>query len=411
MTIVEFYDKVSLENIAGALLCNADKIVLIGDNRSRMEKSKHLYDSILQKRGIDTDISYISINRNNLQGIVDVLSRLVISDEELIFDLTGGDDLYLVAIGIIMNKYEGRVKCHRFNFYNDTLYDCDADGTVCATLPFFISAEENIAMYGGMIVTDTNKPLHTKIWNFDNELDADIETMWNICKRNAEIWNSRTNLLGFLCDSIDLDEGLSFSADDAVICAKLKKKKVSLSDFNRFLHEISNHGLINQLNTDVGTSFVFKNSDIKRCLTVSGQVLELLIANRMRNLCDEEGKPIYNQVLVGVCIDWDRSDDENRYRTINEIDILAMKGAIPVFISCKNGVFDENELYKLNTVAEHFGDKYAKKVIVSTRLDKFGLKSDYLRARMGDMKIRCIDNITNISDKQLNSMLEHLWLN
>ena len=43
MTIIEFYDKTSLDNIAGALLCNADHIILIGDNRKKMEKSKVAY--------------------------------------------------------------------------------------------------------------------------------------------------------------------------------------------------------------------------------------------------------------------------------------------------------------------------------------------------------------------------------
>ena len=50
MTIIEFYDKTSLDNIAGALLCEVDHIVLIGDNRGKMAESKVIYDKILQGR-------------------------------------------------------------------------------------------------------------------------------------------------------------------------------------------------------------------------------------------------------------------------------------------------------------------------------------------------------------------------
>ena len=93
MTIIEFYDKTSLDNIAGALLCEVDHIILIGDNRSKMEASKAIYDKILQSRGKNTTISYISINRNKLSAIIKVLTKLISNDESYIFDLTGGDDL------------------------------------------------------------------------------------------------------------------------------------------------------------------------------------------------------------------------------------------------------------------------------------------------------------------------------
>ena len=411
MTIIEFYDKVSLENIAGALLCKADRIILVGDNRSRMEKSKKLYDSILRNRGINTEISYLSINRNNLQNIVEVLTHTISSGEEYIFDLTGGDDLYLVAIGIIMNRFEGRIQCHRFNFHNNVLYDCDADGNVCSTAPFMISAEENIAMYGGILVYDEEQVLHTFKWEFNEDFNGDVEFLWDMCRRSVGLWNLLTGMLGSMCETIRLKENLNFCANDDVISSTLSKTDFDLGDFNKFLRELENHGVISSLNTDVGTSFVFKNKQIRKCITMPGQILELIIAKRMKELNDKDGNPLYHQVIVGAVIDWDRTDEENKYRTINEIDILAMRGAIPIFISCKNGAFDENELYKLSTVADKFGDKYAKKVLVSTKLDKFGLKSDYLRARMADMGIKCIDNITTISDDNLNNMLKALWLN
>ena len=119
MTIIEFYDKVAIENIAGAMLCNADKIILVGDSESRMKKSRRVYQTILDNRGVNTTVSYYCINRNNLQNIVSVLTQIVENDNSCIFDLTGGEDLYLVAVGIVMNKFDGKIHCHRFNFINN----------------------------------------------------------------------------------------------------------------------------------------------------------------------------------------------------------------------------------------------------------------------------------------------------
>lgn len=411
MTIIEFYDKVAIENIAGAMLCNADKIILVGDSESRMKKSRQVYQTILDNRGVNTTVSYYCINRNNLQNIVSVLTQIVENDNSCIFDLTGGEDLYLVAVGIVMNKFDGKIHCHRFNFINNVLYDCDADGKVCSTLPFVISVDENVSMYGGKIVRDSSQPLHTYGWNLDEDFSGDIELMWEICKRNTGLWNLNTAILGSLCDKLESEEQLDFDLDKSLIMPELEKKKIYFSEYVDFLAELSQLGLIYLTKINDGIAFVFKNSQIKRCLTLPGQILELIIASRMKRVKDADGSPLYHDVTVGAVIDWDQTDEANRYRTINEIDILAMKGAIPIFISCKNGNFDENELYKLSTVADRFGDKYAKKVLVATKLDKFGVKSDYLRARMNDMHIRCIENITNANHSQFEAILRSLWFN
>ena len=48
---------------------------------------------------------------------------------------------------------------------------------------------------------------------------------------------------------------------------------------------------------------------------------------------------------------------------------MSLKGLIPIFISCKSGKMTEKNtlhaLYELDTVANRFGGKYAKKVLVA----------------------------------------------
>ena len=76
---------------------------------------------------------------------------------------------------------------------------------------------------------------------------------------------------------------------------------------------------------------------------------------------------------VPLCVsigDWDGRDLEHpgNVQTTNELDVILTVGMVPVFISCKNGGIDSDELYKLETVSEEFGGKYAKKVLVATDL-------------------------------------------
>ena len=152
MTIVEFYDKTAIENVAGALLCAPDRVILVGDNHKHMDKSIADYRAVLAQRGIRTSFFCKPVNRNNLGSILSALEQIVCEDSDCIFDLTGGEDLYLVAVGMILQKYGKTVQCHRFNFKNNCLTDCDADGRLCSTRPFAISVEENIRIYGGELV-------------------------------------------------------------------------------------------------------------------------------------------------------------------------------------------------------------------------------------------------------------------
>ena len=85
-----------------------------------------------------------------------------------------------------------------------------------------------------------------------------------------------------------------------------------------------------------------------------------------------------------------------------------MKGLVAFFISCKNGSVGDDELYKLNTVAERFGGKYAKKVLVSTEIDALGRTSEYIRARMKDMNIRSIDNVDEMPDDAFEKELKNI---
>ena len=410
MTIIEFYDKTSLDNIAGALLCNADHIILIGDNRKKMEKSKVVYEGILQGRGKNTTISYISVNRNKLSAIVKVLTNLISKDESYVFDLTGGDDLCLVAVGVLMETFGDRIQCHRFNFKNNTIYDCDANGNLCATLPFKLSIDECISIYGGSVVRDEKMPLHTFGWRLEGDFIDDVDIMWDMCRRDVGLWNIRTAILGSACELADIGESMEYRSDVEVFHTVLQNKKLDFYQYKEFLIGLEKSSLISSLNIGEQVSFTFKNDQVKRCLTLPGQILELAVATKMRAILTDEGEPLYQDINVGVVIDWDTEEEDEAYRTINEIDVLAMKDMIPVFISCKNGNFDENELYKLNTVAERFGGKYAKKVLVATKLDKFGLKSDFLKARMRDMDIKYIENLANMTDSEIEQALRFLWL-
>ena len=148
---------------------------------------------------------------------------------------------------------------------------------------------------------------------------------------------------------------------------------------------LSNAGLIHNLKQkDSCFTFDFKSIDVKHCLIKQGVLLELFITNTVFSI-KEDGQPVYNDVMMGVQIDWDGVKSQIAYTEVkNEIDVIAMKGLRPVFISCKNGKFTDEELFKFSTVAEEFGGKYVKKVLVTNYFsskDNPEIKDDILQKR------------------------------
>ncbi len=400
MTIIEFFDKNSIENIAGALLCRPERVVFVGDKRTMIEKSMQVYSRILGEKGISSELIYKAVNKNVLRETVSALEGLLNTYGDCVFDVSGGEELYLVALGILMERYGNRVQCHRFNFTSGKISDIDADGTVAKTEGSEISVEDNINIYGGVITgsLDANEYL-------DGEFADDLENMWRICRNNAREWNAHTASMGAFLERLGLSGSLFVSFDRGLAEQVLEGTRIKFAFVNRIMLDLQKYGLIIAFSSGNRVSFAFKNHRVRKCLTVAGQVLELIVTSRLRGLKNKKGKYLYNDIKTGVGIDWDGCDENDEVRTLNEIDVIAMQGLTPIFISCKNGDFDMEELYKLNTVSERFGGKYAKKVLITTELEKLSNK-EHLKARIEDMGIICIENADEMSDDEFEMALK-----
>ena len=410
MTVIEFFDKNPLENMASALLFAPDKVIFIGDSRKQMQAAIEQYNTVLEKRGQNTLLSYKSVTKNNLQEIVSKLTELIEEHGELVFDLTGGKDLYLVAVGIIMERFRGRVQCHRINIPYNRILDCDGDGKALTTDNYAITVQENIALCGGEIIRSKREGGYTYDWDFSEEFCRDVEKLWSICKKNERSWNHQISTLAAITRYFRQPENtLTLTFERAKVTSTLAAQGFRFYLSDSLLQELEAKGLILDLKTEDTVSFTFKNLQIKKCLTTAGQVLELLIATRMRSLMKEDGTPVYQDVRTGVVSDWDRIDAPEEVRTQNEVDVIAMCGLIPVFISCKNGTVDTGELYKLNTVAQIFGQHYGKKVLIASDLDLSGDNARYIEARADDMDIKIVTDLDSLSMDELDCVLRSLW--
>ncbi len=404
MTVIEFFDRESaVENIASALICKPERVVFIGSNAKRMKKSIENYKTVLDGRGINVDFSFKSVSRNNLGAIIAAIESVISESGECKIDINGGDELFLVAVGVLLEKYKDKIEIHRYNFTNNSVNDCGSDGCILKSAPMQLSVDENIRIYGGRVIYTDEKANSTYRWNFDDEFISDIKAMWNVCRKDVRAWNAQTNSTAKLCNTF---------LNSSTLTLSFRKDKLKDRPFvsKEIFKSLESCGVIKNLELGDRVSFTFKNSEVMKCMTKAGQLLELIIAVTAKEL-EDDGKLLYNSVETGVYIDWDGIlQSDSRIDVENEIDVILMKGMIPVFISCKNGNVDSDELYKLSVVSERFGGKYVRKILVATQLDDMGYKAEYIRARAKDMDIKLVENADSVSDSGLRDMVSKFWL-
>ena len=128
------------------------------------------------------------------------------------------------------------------------------------------------------------------------------------------------------------------------------------------LKALENIGFIRELKIIPGesVSFRFRDANIRAWLRDVGSVLELYAYKA----CVDAG--IFNDVISSAVVRWD--DVQGHGSVQNEIDVMATRGVIPLFISCKATEIKTEALNELAILRDRFGGKGAKAAIITTEL-------------------------------------------
>ena len=403
MIVVEFFSSSQIENMISTIANKPELVIFVGDY-AIMKKYDDIFKKFLCSIGNSvTEIKYINTNIHVLSEIVKTLEKIVLQYPKCHFDLTGGDTLAVTAVGIIYERYKEKgVELHQYNIRTGKVYDCDLNGiTAEADIPN-ITVEQNIILHGGSIVSEAERPDGTHHWDFNNDFLKDINNMWEICKSDCGLWNVQISMLDAMSEfDMSVEDELKLTVNVKVFKEFYNRKGYAVN-LKGIFYKLEKAGIISEFSNENCFQFRFKNEQVKRCLTKAGTILELITLLYAREIKNKKGTPFYTDSATGVFIDWDGviHTEKEVADTENEIDVILMHGSVPIFISCKNGSVDEDELYKLNTVAARFGGIYAKKVLVGTTLGKGNISRMYFNKRADDMDIKIIEKVHLMSHKK-----------
>lgn len=450
MTIIELLDTAPIHNIMGALAFNADKIIYVGsENKNIFENNrKNKIEKFYRKKGLENVcFEYVQISKADFDDVRTKLNKIVAENDTCYFDISGGEDIVLTALGFVFAENPD-IHLYKVNPETKRIYlfesQTDADGNRKIVNSKKLTdikntVEENILAHGGTVVFDTEKPGSTHIWQFSVEFCQDLRQMWEICCNGPDVNNNNNNhnkdnqshprMWNNIISTIENLQEINNSKNENELQVNIQyaknylKKRGGYVMTDGYLHALKRARLISfgENHSDEVLHIVFKNEQVKLCLTKAGTVLELKTYLACENLLKEE----FTDCMTGVSIDWDgivhkeaanpqeykklnfKARIDNIEDTKNEVDVILMKGLIPYFISCKNGKFTAEELYKLYTVKEKFGTEYGKMFIVTTDFEKSDSEYnlEYLDQRATDMDIEIIKNVHLMSDAEFEKEL------
>lgn len=394
MTLVECYDRSVTQNIVSCLHLRPEKLIFLGEAEEVKAELDH-YRDFLASRGMRTVVQQRPVKMDRIESIAAVLREIVKQENSCVIDVTGGDERLLIAVGYVLAglepKQRERVAVQRFDPATGAAQDCDGDGEVIEGHPIQVSVEELIRLHGGIVYPSSSQPDHT--W-----LPRDLEPLWKIVIRNAKEWNQYISALEVFESRADSRNQVFLYLPDIQggIPDFEEKKRLVLELLEMFEGE----GIIrNQSRGDI-LEYNYTSWLYRYCTLKAGNVLEVKTLLEARAKLDG-GKDFFQDCLMGVHIDWDGVTFDPAKRipeTRNEIDVITTRGMIPLFISCKNGDVDEEELYKLQTVATRFGGPDAKKMLIATHLQKKNdASTNAFIQRARDMGIHLVTDAATLS--------------
>lgn len=372
----EFLDREPIENVITCMHYPVDKVVFFGYHHM-IEQMKERTTDFLKEICHVSQVQFCEVSETDLQATTQIMREVIDSHKEHLrmIDITGGEDLILVAFGILSREFD--VSMHMYDVIQDQLIELtdSTDGKISERLVerrIALGIDTFVKMQGGVV----NMGLHKGIKTITSpEQKQDVERLYDVASSHWEFWNPFSNVI----KNLMADGDFLRVTRPAQEIRNLLSHKFKLKDLNSLLGDMLDKQLLQNYTSQNGFYTIeFKNKMIRDMVRDGGSILEL------HTYLQEA--PISDECRIGVHLDWDGIIHSGEAPdVVNEIDVFAIKGNVPTFISCKTGKMDASQalhaLYELETVTDRFGGKYAKKMLVT--VNELGITSMQRAKEMG----------------------------
>ncbi len=350
-TLIELYDETPIENVLSADTFLPERIIYLCPDEIAQDKArqKKLLD-YFKHRNQSVEIVFLNTSLFHVDKVTRQLRRVIEEYPDCAVDIAGGSDAALFAAGFVCSETGVPVFTHSRR--KQCFFDIN-NASFAHRLPFSVrySVEDFFYMAGGAI--KEGRVSNSRLQNYIDRIDP----FFNVFMKHRKKWNhfitwmqraSQTEKNGKVSLSVSCDyemkgeRGSRIPADEDLLKAFEKLG---------FLSEL-------EIREKEKVSFRFADEQIRYWLRDQGSVLEIYTWKA----CRDTG--LLHAVRCSTIVEWDSA--ERGDKVTNEIDVMAVKDTIPVFISCKTCMVDTAAINELAILRDRYGGNAAKAFIIST---------------------------------------------
>ncbi len=350
-TLIELYDERAIENVLAADMFRPRRIIFlcpteVAQSRQRQEQIGDFF----HHRGWDPELIFLEASLYKVDRILRQLLAISEKFPDCALDVTGGSDAELFAAGMFASK--ANVSAFTYSRKKNRFYNISgaefADDLPCDIL---YSVEDFFLMAGGTLLPGRvdNGTLREYLEYIDPFFDCFLQY--------RREW---TDIITYMQRISPAEYGQipPMSIQGKYIVKGERGGRISAKE--EALRSFENIGFIHDLNIVSGESVCFRFRDVntRAWLRDVGSVLELYVYKA----CLDAN--IFNDIISSAVVRWD--EVLGHASVINEIDVMATRGVVPLFISCKVSDIKTEALNELAILRDRFGGKGAKAAIVST---------------------------------------------
>ena len=408
MILIECFTQAHIDNIAACLRLRPQKVIFVG-NTEQMKDPVARYKALFYQRGMKTAVDTCEADEKDFGDLRAAIFRLISAAEECVIDMTGGEPAVALAIGAALadlsEEKRKKVRVERFDHQTDMVVDYTHDNRQKPAEDISLTVEEMIFLHGGALFPDAYQLP-------ENCTLKDLDRLWRVVAGMPKEWNERVSLLKRFEKFSESKNTVRVSLD--ALWKSIPTLREKEETVRQLIEKLDREGVVANQSNRYTLQYAYNSKFLRYCIHTQGNVLELKTLLEGRAVC-KDGKPYFGDSRMGVKIDWDGDIPTSGFGftgTRNEIDVLLMRGATPLFVSCKNGDVKPEELYKLHTVATRFGGPYAKKMLVVADLDrKDDTAAEALARRAWDMDIFLVADAAKLKPEQWPEIFQMAFSN
>lgn len=290
-------------------------------------------------------LSSIKFNKVLIEeGNIALLNKIIneSKDKNLLINLTGGSRIN--SLMLLNISKDNSIKSIYIDVKNKNLYIFDKDIEVAKEEYEDMQLEKIIKASGGTLLSDSS----------DLSNKEDLIYLTKSIYKNLDLWHKYKQKL------YDANIFIHHYEDSKTVTIKvqllLEEEKNLINKILKKLREMGGLDYNQVSNGEIKVNF--KNEYLKSFIFKSGTWLEIAT-----NIMIREIKEI-DEVKSGVMFLW--NDKSNIVK--NELDVIAVKDAIPIFISCKDSdKYNEEALNELDVYSKQIGGSRVFKILVATK--------------------------------------------